>query len=240
MVFDQNKIEEIIGVSFDDASILQTAFTHRSYLNEHRRAKLEHNERMEFLGDAVLELVVTDYLYRNYPNPEGDLTAWRSALVKTESLAELAEKLELGQFLLMSRGEAKTGGRSRQALLANLLESTIGAIYLDKGYDLAKEFIETKLVTNLEEIIETGAYIDAKSHFQELAQETHGTTPNYKVLSETGPDHDKIFLMGVYLGTKKFGEGHGSSKQSAQQAAALTGLEKLEKVIKQEKPKKTE
>ena len=227
MVFDQNKIEEIIGVSFDDASILQTAFTHRSYLNEHRRAKLEHNERMEFLGDAILELVVTDYLYRNYPNPEGDLTAWRSALVKTESLAELAEKLELGQFLLMSRGEAKTGGRSRQALLANLLESTIGAIYLDKGYDLAKEFIET------------GAYLDAKSHFQELAQETHGTTPNYKVLSETGPDHDKIFLMGVYLGTKKFGEGEGSSKQSAQQAAALTGLEKLEKVIKQEKPKKT-
>jgi len=235
MVFDQNKIEEIIGVNFDDASILQTAFTHRSYLNEHRRAKLEHNERMEFLGDAVLELVVTDYLYANYPNPEGDLTAWRSALVKTESLAELAEKLELGQFLLMSRGEAKTGGRSRQALLANLVESTIGAIYLDKGYNLAKEFIETKLVTNLAEIIKTGAYIDAKSHFQELAQESHSTTPNYKVLSETGPDHDKIFLMGVFLGTKKFGEGQGSSKQSAQQAAALAGLEKFKKSLSKEK-----
>ncbi len=227
MVFDQKQIEEIIGVSFDDPSLLQTAYTHRSYINEHKRAKLEHNERMEFLGDAVLELVVTDYLYRNYPNPEGDLTAWRSALVKTESLAELAEKLELGQFLLMSRGEAKTGGRSRQALLANLVEATIGAIYLEKGYDAAKEFIEINLVTNLEEIIKTGSYIDAKSHFQELAQESHGTTPSYKVISENGPDHDKTFLMAVYLGTKKYGEGEGSSKQSAQQAAALSGLEKL-------------
>ena len=232
MVFDQEQIEEIIGVSFDDHNLLQTAYTHRSYINEHRRAKLEHNERMEFLGDAVLELVVTDYLYRNYPNPEGDLTAWRSALVKTESLAELAEKLELGQFLLMSRGEAKTGGRSRQALLANLVEATIGAIYLGKGYGAAKEFIETKLITNLTNIIETGAYIDAKSHFQELSQESHGTTPSYKVLSETGPDHDKMFLMGVYLGTKKFGEGEGSSKQAAQQAAALSGLEKLQKTDK--------
>lgn len=229
MVFNQEKIEEILGVKFSDPSLLQTAFTHRSYINEHRKAKLEHNERMEFLGDAVLELVVTDYLYRNYNNPEGELTSWRSALVKTESLAELAEKLEIGQFLLMSRGEAKTGGRTRQALLANLVEATIGAIYLEKGYDDAKKFIETRLVSNLAEIIKTGAYIDAKSHFQELAQEKAGTTPGYKVLSEDGPDHDKTFVVGVYLGTKKFGEGQGSSKQSAQQAAALDGLGKLEK-----------
>ncbi len=229
MVFNQEKIEEILGVKFKDPSLLQTAFTHRSYINEHRKAKLEHNERMEFLGDAVLELVVTDYLYRNYNNPEGELTSWRSALVKTESLAELAEELEIGQFLLMSRGEAKTGGRTRQALLANLVEATIGAIYLEKGYDDAKQFIETRLVSNLAEIIKTGAYIDAKSHFQELAQEKVGTTPGYKVLSEDGPDHDKTFVVGVYLGTKKFGEGQGSSKQSAQQAAALDGLDKLKK-----------
>lgn len=231
MVFNQAEIEKIIGVNFTNPALLQTAFTHRSYINEHRKAKLEHNERLEFLGDAVLELVVTDYLYRNYQNPEGELTSWRSALVKTESLAELADKLAIGQYLLMSRGEAKTGGRTRQALLANLVEATIGAIYLDSGYNTAKEFIETNLVANLAEIIESGSYIDAKSHFQELAQESHGTTPNYKVLSETGPDHDKTFLMGVYLDNKKFGEGEGSSKQAAQQAAALSGLEKLEKPI---------
>lgn len=230
MVFDKSKIEDILGVSFADPALLQIAFTHRSYINEHRKANLEHNERMEFLGDAVLELVVTDYLYRNYQNPEGELTAWRSALVKTESLAELAEKLEIGQFLLMSRGEAKTGGRTRQALLANLVEATIGAIYLENGYDAAKKFIETRLITNLEEIIKTGAYIDAKSHFQELAQEKVGTTPSYKVLSEVGPDHDKTFVVGVYLSTKKYGEGEGSSKQAAQQAAALSGLEKLKKI----------
>ena len=227
MVFDQSKIEKILGVSFANETLIKTAFTHRSYINEHRRANLEHNERMEFLGDAVLELVVTDYLYRNYQNPEGELTAWRSALVKTESLAELAEKLDIGQFLLMSRGEAKTGGRSRQALLANLVEATIGAIYLQHGYESAKNFIETNLVANLSEIIKTGAYIDAKSHFQELAQEKQGTTPNYKVLSESGPDHDKIFEMGVFLGSKQFGVGNGSSKQAAQQAAALDALSRF-------------
>jgi len=229
MVFDQSEIEKIIQVSFSSPDLIKTAFTHRSYINEHRKAGLEHNERLEFLGDAVLELVVTDYLYNNYENPEGDLTAWRSAMVKTESLAELAEKLEIGQYLLMSRGEAKTGGRTRQALLANLVEATIGAIYLEKGYSAAKTFIEDNIVVNLKEIIKTGAYIDAKSHFQELAQEKHGTTPSYKVLSETGPDHDKTFLMGVYIDKNKFGEGTGSSKQAAQQDAALAGLEKLEK-----------
>ena len=232
MVFDQVKIEEILKVKFENRELLKTAYTHRSYINEHRKAKLEHNERLEFLGDAVLEPVVTDYLYRNYTNPEGELTAWRSALVKTESLAELADKLNIGQFLLMSRGEAKTGGRTRQALLANLVEANIGAIYLDKGYDTAKEFIETNLITNLVEIIKTGAYIDAKSNFQELAQEKKGITPIYKVLDESGPDHDKTFIMGVYLGKEKFGEGSGNSKQTAQQAAALSGLKKLKKPIK--------
>ncbi len=229
MVYNKEKIEAILGVTFKNDDLLKTAYTHRSYLNEHRRTSLEHNERMEFLGDAVLELVVTDYLYRNYTNPEGELTAWRSALVKTESLAELAEKLELGQFLLMSRGEAKTGGRTRQALLANLVEATIGAIYLEKGYDEAKQFIEDNIVIKLDEIIKTGAYIDAKSQFQELSQESHGVTPSYKVLEESGPDHDKTFLMGVYLGDKEYGRGKGSSKQAAQQSAALDGLKKLQK-----------
>lgn len=229
MVYDKEKVEAVIGVRFDDGDLLKTAYTHRSYLNEHRRSNLEHNERLEFLGDAVLELVVTDYLFRNYKNPEGELTAWRSALVKTESLAELAEKLEIGQFLLMSRGEAKTGGRTRQALLANLVEATIGAMYLDQGYDTAKKFIEENIVIKLAKIIKTGAYIDAKSQFQELAQEQHGTTPIYKVLEETGPDHDKIFTMGVYLGDKQYGTGDGASKQAAQQSAALAGLKKLEK-----------
>lgn len=229
MVFDKDKVEAIIGVKFVNDDLLKTAYTHRSYLNEHRRTSLEHNERMEFLGDAVLELVVTDYLYNNYKNPEGDLTAWRSSLVKTESLAELAEELELGQFLLMSRGEAKTGGRTRQALLANLVEATIGAIYLEVGYDAAKNFIEENIVAKLAGIIKSGAYIDAKSQFQELAQESHGVTPSYKVLEESGPDHDKTFLMGVYLDSKEYGQGSGSSKQAAQQSAALAGLEKLEK-----------
>lgn len=229
MIYNQKKIEDILQISFENPDVIKTAFTHRSYLNEHRKANLEHNERLEFLGDAVLELVVTDYLYRNYANPEGELTAWRSALVKTESLAELAEKLGLGQFLLMSRGEVKTGGRSRQALLANLVEAIIGAIYLEKGYGVAKQFIEERLVINLVEIIKTGAYIDAKSHFQELAQEKTGITPVYKVINESGPDHEKVFVVGVYLNDKKFGEGSGSSKQAAQQAAALKGLEQLKK-----------
>lgn len=229
MVFDKEKIEKIIGIDFDNDIIIKTAFTHRSYLNEHRKAKLEHNERLEFLGDAVLELVVTDFLYRNYKNPEGELTSWRSALVKTESLAELADTLKLGQYLLMSRGEAKTGGRTRQALLANLVEATIGAIYLEKGYEHAKQFIESRIIVKLEPIIKSGAYIDAKSHFQELAQEQHGVTPTYKVLSETGPDHDKTFVMGVFLSEKQYGEGSGSSKQAAQQSAANAALTSLEK-----------
>ncbi len=235
MVFNQEQIEEIIGVKFSNPAILKTAFTHRSYINEHRKAKLEHNERLEFLGDAVLELVVTDYLYRNYQNPEGELTSWRSALVKTESLAMLAEKLDIGRFLLMSRGEAKTGGRTRQALLANLVEATIGAIYLESGYEACKDFIEENLVSNLQEIIKTGAYIDAKSHFQELSQEKIGSTPSYKVLEETGPDHDKTFKVGVFLGKTKYGEGSGSSKQAAQQEAALSGLEKLKSIKKNNK-----
>ncbi|MBI2798632.1 ribonuclease III [Candidatus Saccharibacteria bacterium] len=229
-MFNQAEVEKVLGIKFKDAELVKTAFTHRSYLNEHRRAKIEHNERLEFLGDAVLELVVTDYLFCSYPDkPEGELTSWRSALVKTESLAELAEILGLGQYLLMSRGEAKSGGRNRVALLANLVEATLGAIYMDTGYDAASKFIHDHIIVKLPGILKEGAHIDAKSHFQEIAQERDGITPSYQVLEESGPDHDKQFIMGVYLGKKLLGKGGGSSKQAAQQAAAAKALEKYEK-----------
>jgi ribonuclease-3 len=173
---------------------------------------------------------VTDYLFSNYPDqPEGILTSWRSALVKTESLAELAESLDIGQYLLMSRGELKSGGRERVALLANLVEAVIGAIYLDNGYDRAKLFITTHITTKLANIIKAGSYIDAKSHFQEIAQEKKGITPSYEVLEESGPDHDKHFEVGAYLGKKLYGKGTGSSKQAAQQSAAADALQKLQK-----------
>lgn len=227
MVFNKAEIEKIIGITFNDESLIKTACTHRSYLNEHRSTVKQHNERLEFLGDAVLELVVTDYLYKNYPQkPEGVLTSWRAALVKTESLAELNEQLELGQFLLMSRGEAKSGGRTRMALLANMIEAIIGAIYLDQSYETAQKFITDNIIVKLPEIIKTGTYIDAKSKFQEISQERDGITPHYEVISESGPDHDKVFEMAVYLGKKKWGKGSGNSKQAAQQAAAAAALKK--------------
>jgi ribonuclease III len=217
-------LQEQIGVEFSDITLLERAFTHRSYLNEHPKAGLEHNERLEFLGDAVLELVVTDFLYRNYSNPEGDLTNWRSALVKTESLSAVAESLELDQYLKLSRGEAKGNERSRALIHANCVEATIGAIYMDKGYDAAKEFISTYIISRLEQILADGSWVDPKSKFQELAQERDGHTPHYKVLDEQGPDHDKVFVVGVYVGEKLLGKGQGSSKQAAQQAAAAVGL----------------
>lgn len=228
-MFEQKTIEEILGVTFDSAELVKRAFIHRSYINEHPKAGLEHNERLEFLGDAVLELVVTDHLYRNYENPEGELTSWRSALVKTESLAAVAEKLKLGQYLLMSHGEVKSGGRSRTALLANLIEAIIGAIYLDQGYDAAAKFIQKQLIAGLPNILASGAYIDAKSKFQEIAQERDGITPHYEVMSEEGPDHDKIFTVGVFLGKKELGRGNGASKQAGQQAAAADALSRYKK-----------
>lgn len=217
-------LQQQIGITFKDPSLLERAFIHRSYLNEHPKLGLEHNERLEFLGDAVLELVVTDYLYRNYPNPEGDLTNWRSALVKTESLSEVAVKLDLDQYLRLSRGEAKGNARSRALIHANAVEATIGAIYLDQGYDVARTFIEEQIVSRLEGILESGSWVDPKSKFQELAQEKEGHTPHYKVLDEHGPDHDKLFTVGVYVGDRLCGKGQGSSKQAAQQAAAATAL----------------
>lgn len=217
-------LEKELGLDFKDKSLLERAFIHRSYLNEHPKLGLEHNERLEFLGDAVLELVVTDHLYKNYSNPEGDLTNWRSALVKTESLSEVAAKLNLDRFLKLSKGESKGNARSRALIHANCVEATIGAIYLDQGYGEAREFVQSHIISKLEGILAEGSWVDPKSKFQELAQEREGYTPHYKVLEEMGPDHDKTFTVGVYVGDRLCGKGQGSSKQAAQQRAAAVAL----------------
>jgi ribonuclease III len=222
------KFSEKIGIKFNDLQFLEQAVTHRSYLNEHRSHKFDHNERLEFLGDAVLELVVTEFLYKNYPNPEGELTNWRAALVNGEMLAKIAKKLDVEEQLLMSRGEAKDKGRARQYLLANAFEAIIGAIYLDqgeKGYEKCREFIMKNVVCELSEIIEKKLYLDPKSRFQEESQDKTGVTPTYRVLSESGPDHDKKFVVGVYLSDELIAEGEGQSKQEGQREAAQKGLE---------------
>lgn len=221
------KLEKQIGLRFEDQHLLKTAFVHRSYLNEHKSSKLESNERLEFLGDAVLELVVTEYLYSNYPNPEGELTNWRSALVKGEMLAKIALELHLGDYLQLSKGEESSGGRSKDYLLANVFEAVIGVIYLELGYDKAKDFISRFLLVHLEKILEEGGHIDAKSNFQELAQEKTGITPRYELLHDEGPDHDKVFTMGAYIDEKIVGKGKGNSKQSAEQKAAEDSLKRL-------------
>ncbi|MAG44979.1 ribonuclease III [bacterium] len=219
-------LEKKLKIKFINIQLLEQALVHRSYLNENTECKLDHNERLEFLGDAVLELVVTEYLFKHYDNPEGDLTAWRAALVNGKMLAKIADSLKIGDFLMLSRGEKKDKGRARQYILANTFESIIGAIYLDQGYDSSKKFIEKNVLQRLKEVLEKQLYIDAKSKFQEKAQEKTSTTPDYKVLHETGPDHDKHFTIGVYLGKKLIAKGSGASKQSAQQSAAQNGLDK--------------
>jgi ribonuclease-3 len=224
----QKDIEDLsnkIKIKFKNLDLLRTALTHRSYLNENRGYKLDHNERLEFLGDAVLELVVTDYLYTNFPNPEGELTNWRASLVNKDMLAKVSRSLEIEEYLLMSRGESKDTGRAREYLLANAMEAIIGAIYLDQGYDKSRDFILENIVVNLKEVLENKSYLDPKSNFQEEAQEKVGITPSYRVLSETGPDHDKKFVVGVYLEDEEVAQGEGSSKQEAQRNAAKAGLE---------------
>ncbi|MEI8103440.1 MAG: ribonuclease III [Candidatus Moraniibacteriota bacterium] len=226
VLFDVEKFQTVFGVKVKDPNFFQEAITHRSYLNEHRQYPLNHNERLEFLGDAVLELIVTECLFHKYPNPEGDLTSWRAALVNGEMLAKLGQGLGMEEFLLMSRGEAKDTGRARQYLVANAMEAVIGALYLDQGYDAAKEFIDRVVMVHLDEVLESKSYADAKSRFQEEAQERHNITPIYKVLREWGPDHDKHFLSGVYLHEELIAEGEGASKQEAQREAAKNALEK--------------
>ncbi len=217
--------EKIIGIDFRNKSILTQALTHRSYLNENRDIKGGHNERLEFLGDAVLELVITHYLYEKYPNKtEGDLTSIRSALVNAQTCAQVAGELGVNNFLLLSRGEAKDTGRARQYILANALEAIIGAIYLDQGYESAKEFIMRTIAPLTERIVADELWVDAKSKFQERAQDEVGITPAYRTLKEVGPDHDKKFTVGVFLNNEKVAEGSGDSKQDAEQMAARHAL----------------
>lgn len=223
---DLAKLQKVLNVTFDDTTLLRSAITHRSYLNEHKEADWDHNERLEFLGDAVLELVVTDFLFREYKDkPEGELTAIRAALVNTVSLADAAEKMGVNDFLLMSKGEAKDVGRARQYILANTFESCIGAIYLDQGYDGAKEFIAGRLFKKTDEIVKKRLWQDAKSRFQELSQEHVSITPTYETLDQTGPDHDRVFTVGVFLKKELVAEGKGRSKQEAEQEAAQKAAE---------------
>jgi ribonuclease-3 len=215
------KLEDVVGVTFADKKLLLSAITHRSYLNEHREADWDHNERLEFLGDAVLELVVTDFLFKKYPDkPEGELTAVRAALVNTVSLSTASETLGYNEYLLMSKGEAKDVGRARQYILANTFESIVGAMYMDQGYEVAKTFIGTQLFAKTEEIVEKRLWQDPKSRFQELSQEHLSITPTYETLSQDGPDHDRVFTIGAFLKKELVAKGQGRSKQEAEQQAA--------------------
>ncbi len=226
MLPDFTKFEAQISLVFKDKNLLTQAFLHRSYLNENREVKLEHNERLEFLGDAVLELVVTDFLYKKYADKaEGELTVFRAALVNAVTLSDVAAGLEMNNFLLLSKGEMKDNGRARQYILANTFEAVIGAIYLDAGYDAARDFIATNLFNRADEVVEKKLWQDNKSFFQERAQEVEGKTPAYQVLDEVGPDHNKKFTVGVFLADELIAKGDGHSKQDAEQAAALAGLE---------------
>ena len=218
--------EESIGISFADAALLRQAFTHRSYLNEHRGEVAGHNERLEFLGDAVLELISTHFLYEKFPEQdEGELTAYRAALVNAITCAEVANDLHMNDYLLLSRGEAKDQGRARQVLLANAFEALVGALYLDQGYDAARGFIERNLFPKIDDIVKKKLWRDAKSAFQEKAQDAEGVTPHYAVIRETGPDHDKQFVVGVYIKEALVAQGNGKSKQEAEQDAARLALE---------------
>ena len=221
--------KEKLGYDFDNIDLLVTALTHRSYLNEHKKSANEHNERLEFLGDAVLELVTTDFLFSNYDKPEGILTAWRSALVRTESIGAAGERLGYEKLIRMSRGEKQGSARARQQILANAFEATTGAIYLDKGYEAAKKYITDNILSTLPQILEEESWRDPKSYLQEISQARDGFTPIYKVLNEDGPDHEKNFTLGVFVGDKKMGEGEGPSKQIAQQEAAREAIRKYKK-----------
>lgn len=219
------KLEKKIGIKFKKKELVRSAFIHRSYVNEHRRENLEDNERLEFLGDAVLELAATNHLFHKYPGQdEGQMTSFRSALVKGKHLAEISSELGLGEYLFLSHGEEKSGGREKHYILANVLEALIGAIYLDHGYIKAEKFIGKFILARLDEIIAHGKHIDAKSRFQETCQEKEGFTPHYDVLEESGPDHSKVFIMGAYINNVLIAKGRGSSKQKAEDEAAKNAL----------------
>lgn len=230
MELNIEKIEQILGTKISQPETFKTAFTHRSYLNEHQSYSNPSNERLEFLGDAVLQLLSSEYLYNKYPNsPEGDLTNYRSAVVCTTSIAEEAKRLGFGEFLLLSNGEEATGGRDREYILANTFEAVLGALYLENGLEFCKGFVEKNLFYKIGELVENEQYKDAKSKFQELSQEKTGITPAYQVLDAWGPDHEKTFKVGVFLEDKLLGLGEGKSKQKAEQQAAYEAIEKLSK-----------
>jgi ribonuclease-3 len=219
------ELQEKIGITIKNLNLLQNAFVHKSFINEHRSEKIEHNERLEFLGDAVLELAATRHLFEKCPDrDEGEMTAFRSALVKGKHLAEISKELNLGKYLFLSHGEERSGGREKNYILANTLEALIGAIYLDGGYEKAEGFIKKFILTKLDEIIEKGLHVDAKSRFQELSQEKEEFTPYYEVISEEGPDHDKKFTMGAYIKEELIAKGVGTSKQKAEDDAAKNAL----------------
>ena len=223
---DFSVFEKKVGFSFKDKQLLTTAFTHRSYLNENRKTIKEHNERLEFLGDAVLELVITSFLFEKYPErPEGELTAFRAALVNTQSISAAATELGMNDYLLLSKGEAKDTGRARQYILANTFEAFIGALYLDQGYDASRTFIAATLFGKIEKIVEERLWQDAKSYFQEKTQEEHSVTPSYELMKEAGPDHDKKFIVAAQIKGEAVAQGEGRSKQEAEQAAARKALE---------------
>ncbi len=222
---NSENLENKINIHFNDKKLLKEALVHRSYINEHPSSDVGHNERLEFLGDAVLELIVTEYLFLNYDNPEGELTNWRASLVNSKMLAEVADEFSLYNYLFLSRGEAKDKNeKARNYILANAMEALIGAVYLDQGWEVAKKFILDNIVVKLPYILENKLYLDAKSHFQELAQEKMGITPNYQVLDESGPDHNKKFVIGVYVGSELVAQGEGTSKQESQTEAARNAI----------------
>lgn len=221
----QDFAREVLGLEFENIQLLITALTHRSYVNEHKKSVSEHNERLEFLGDAVLELAVTDYLFRNFSESEGILTSWRASLVRTESIGAAGEKLGYEKLIRMSRGEKQGSDRARQQIMANSFEAVIGAIYLERGYEDAEKFVNKHIISKLDDILASGSWRDAKSHLQEVAQRFDGYTPQYRVLNEVGPDHDKLFTLGVFVNNRLMGQGEGPSKQIAQQNAAKAALE---------------
>lgn len=224
-MIDFSEFEKKTGIFFKNKDLLKQAFIHRSYINENLKVGLSHNERLEFLGDAVLELIVTDFLYKKYPShPEGDLTSFRSALVNAVTISESAISLGMDQFLLLSKGESKDKGKARQYILANTYEAYLGALYLDQGYKISEEFVSFSLLPKTEEIVEKKLWKDAKSFVQEKSQEIFAVTPSYKVLHESGPDHDKFFTVGIFFGVELIAEGKGKSKQEAEQKAAENAL----------------
>ena len=228
------EFQKKIKINFIDVNILKTALTHRSFLNENKEKSLQHNERLEFLGDAVLEFIITELLFQQYPDKtEGDLTSFRAATVKTPSLAESALSLNLGNYLYLSKGEEATGGRKRQYILANAFEALIGAIYLDQGIKIAQKFLNKYLFPKIKNIIENRLDIDNKSKLQEVVQEELGLTPSYQLISETGPDHNKNFEMGVVIGTVMLTKGTGQNKQEAEQQAAAEALKSWSELRKQ-------